>query len=59
MNILLFLFVTAKKKITLARKLFFCYLNVEIERKKEEKFDSLLTLTLINLEFHTRLARFW
>ena len=38
----------------LASKLsFFCYLNIEIERKKEEKFDSLLTLALINLEFHT------
>ena len=42
--ILLFLFVTAEKKIKLASKLsFFCYLNVEIERKKVEKFDSLLT----------------
>ena len=32
-----------RKKIKLASKLsFFCYLNAEIERKKEEKFDSLL-----------------
>ena len=43
-----------RKNIRLASKLsFFCYLNIEIERKKEEKFDSLLTLALINLEFHT------
>jgi len=43
-----------RKKMKLASKLsFFCYLNTEIERKKEEKFDSLLTLALINLEFHT------
>ena len=43
-----------RKNMRLASKLsFFCYLNIEIERKKEEKFDSLLTLALINLEFHT------
>ena len=43
-----------RKNIRLASKLsFFYYLNIEIERKKEEKFDSLLTLALINLEFHT------
>ena len=43
-----------RKHIRLASTLsFFCYLNIEIERKKDEKFDSLLTLALINLEFHT------